>query len=635
MKKTSGNSKNTGRVPAVRPGTTASARISSSEVAEFDYSSLGGGNKTKSKSTGSSKSAPKKAAASTPKKTSSKKSSSKKSADTGKKIAAVGIAVVSLLVLVGGALYLTGYAKPIIDFFKPKIEVTLADGTVQEMTVDDAKAELATDYFYPGIKIDGVDVGGMTKEEATQAVAAVQPEAPVSLNIALELEGKSYPLDLSSLPLESNMTQVIDEAFNYAKLTPDASDEAVKINYNMVQQLKNQPKEYTTAYTVNTDSLLSIVTGVVEPLDQTVSDAYISNFDIDSKGFDIVPESKGIVVDAQATSDAVKALIDSRTYEGTVGIVAEITDPTLTAAEINENFGLVSSFSTVTTNNSNRNANIALACEKINGTILQPGEEFSFNGVVGQRTTANGFKEATVIQGGQYEQGLGGGICQVSSTLYNAVVMADLEVTERNAHAWPSSYVPEGLDATVDYGVLDFKFKNDTDYQVIVLAWWDSSDSTCHAEIYGKKLPDGQYIKFISEVSYGATPSEVEYVANAEMAVGTSSTVRAAHSSCTAVAYQVWYDKDGNEIQNIQYNTTYYKSYKKKVEVGVLNPDGTIAQLDYTTGAIIGPPPEETGAPPPEETPPPENTDAPPPTDTETQATSDTAPPENTDAPPA
>ena len=390
MKKTGANSKNTGKVPAVRPGTTISSPITSSDVAEFDYASLGGGKKSKAKSASASKTAPKKAA---PKKaaSSSKKSSSQKASGKGKAAVAVIAAVVCLLVVVGGALYLTGYAKPVIDFFKPKIEVTLADGTVQEMTVDDAKAELATDTFYSGIVIDGVDVGGMTKEQATQAVAAVQPEAPVSLDIALELEGNSYPLDLSSLPLESNMTQVIDEAFNYAKPAPDASDEAVKINYNMYQQLKNQPVEYTIAYTVNTEGLLTIVSGVVDPLNQSVSDAYISNFDVDSKGFDITPDQKGIAVDAQATSDAVKALIDSRTYEGTVGVVATITDPSLTVADINENFGLVSSFYTVTTNNSNRNSNIALACEKINGTKLEPGEEFSFNGVVGQRTTANGF----------------------------------------------------------------------------------------------------------------------------------------------------------------------------------------------------------------------------------------------------
>ena len=86
-------------------------------------------------------------------------------------------------------------------------------------------------------------------------------------------------------------------------------------------------------------------------------------------------------------------------------------------------------------------------------------------------------------------EGLGGGICQVSTTLYNAVVKADLNVTERNWHAWPSSYVDTGLDATVDYGNLDFKFTNNTDYQIIVVAYRKSSDSTVHCDIYGKRLP--------------------------------------------------------------------------------------------------------------------------------------------------
>ena len=297
MKKTGANSKNTGRLPAVRPGTTISSPITSSDVAEFDYASLGGGKKSKARSASANKTAPKKAA---PKKaaSSAKRSSSQKASNKGKAAVAVIAAVLCLLVVVGGALYLTGYAKPVIDFFKPKIEVTLADGTVQEMTVDDARAELATDTFYNGIIIDGVDVGGMTKEQAAQAVAAVQPEAPVSLNISLDLDGSIYPLDLSSLPLESNMTQVIDEAFNYAKPAPDASDEAVKVSYNLYQQLKNQPVEYTTAYTVNTDGLLTIVSGVVEPLNSTVSDAYISSFDVESKGFDVVPENVGYSVDA-------------------------------------------------------------------------------------------------------------------------------------------------------------------------------------------------------------------------------------------------------------------------------------------------------------------------------------------------
>ena len=164
-------------------------------------------------------------------------------------------------------------------------------------------------------------------------------------------------------------------------------------------------------------------------------------------------------------------------------------------------------------------------------------KEFSFNKVVGQRTAARGFKEATVIAGGQYEQGLGGGICQVSSTLYNAVIKAGLTASERHPHAFPSTYLPLGQDATVDYHHLDFKFKNTTDGEIIVVAWWSKSDRICHAEIYGKKLADGQKVKFESKtISSSGTPSGVEYVEDPEMKAGETETVRTAHKACTVVS---------------------------------------------------------------------------------------------------
>ena len=149
----------------------------------------------------------------------------------------------------------------------------MADGTAVEMTANDAYAELTTDTIYNGIVIDGQDVGGMTKDEALAAVAAVQPEAPVSLNISLALDGETYPLDLSSLALESNMSDIVDEAYSYAR--PQSMDdlEVLTESYNSFQQLKNKTVEYTTAYTVNTDGLEAIVSSVLTPLQSEASDA--------------------------------------------------------------------------------------------------------------------------------------------------------------------------------------------------------------------------------------------------------------------------------------------------------------------------------------------------------------------------
>ena len=623
MKKTSGNSNanRSRQVPAVRSGSQVRKSAPNSPV-EFDYSALGASNtKPKAKTSAKKTSAP-----------SSKKTSKAK----GKSLApAILVSVLAVLIIAGGVLFITGKYVDVINLFKDKITVTMADGTEQKITCDDAYAELNTDVFYDGIVIDGVPVGGMTKDQALAAVSAKQPEAPVTLDYTLKLEDRTFPLDLSSLALNWNGAQVVEQAFAYARpqSEPLTDEDYLQLtdNYNKFQQLKVQGQTFNTAYTVNTDGLQTIVSSIVDPLETSMSDAYIQSFNTDSHAFDVVPESVGYHVDSAATADAVKALIDSATYSGTVDITCEIEQPNVTSEYINANFGLISSYKTVTSNNANRNSNVSQACKYMNGYRLNPGEVFSFNGVVGERTPARGFKEATVILGGQYEKGLGGGICQVSSTLYNAVLMANLKIVDRSSHAWPSSYVDEGRDATVDWGSIDFKFENNTDFQIFIVAYWDPSDSTCHAEIYGKRLPNGEYIRLEREITSRTPTSGTEYVANGELPAGQTNTVRAGHDGVTAVVYKVWYDANGTEIKREEANTTVYRMYAKRVEVGTLLPDGSHAPFDATTGTVTMPQPTETT---PSETPPPETTPAP--TESSTTAPTETTPeqttpPENAD----
>ncbi len=124
----------------------------------------------------------------------------------------------------------------------------------------------------------------------------------------------------------------------------------------------------------------------------------------------------------------------------------------------------------------NRSVNVELASKLINGTVLAPGEVFSYNDVVGERTAERGFKNAQIYVQSKVVDGLGGGICQVSSTLYNAVLYADLEVVERRCHSLPVTYVPLGQDATVAFGYIDFRFKNDRDYPIVVESWCEGGN---------------------------------------------------------------------------------------------------------------------------------------------------------------
>lgn len=575
----------------------------------------------------------------------SSKSSSSKSAKNGgkkkKKNKAVPIiisVVAALILLTGGAflyLYYTG-------FFKPSIEVTMADGTPLEIKVEAAYAELMTDKFFPGIKIDGIDVGGMTKQEAFDVVTANQPEEPMTIDVKLKLLGKTLNLDFSNAEFDYNTSDVIDEAFAQCRPATvenpeDIDPVALTDCYNKVQQLRNTPLEYETAYTIQIDGVTEKVEKVlgfyVEDY-AVVQDAAIVDFDTKTKTFTTTPEKTGYIIDVDATANAVKGLFDSKVYTGVIEVPTEIQEPQLTEEMIQEQFGLVGECSTKCSNNYNRNCNISQACKNMNGKMLQPGETFSFNKVVGQRTSANGFKEATVILGGQYEQGLGGGICQASTTLYNAVLKSNLKVVERSAHAWPSDYVPTGLDATVDWPNLDFKFTNDSEFQVIIVTWFDWDKRTVNAQIYGKKLPDGQSITLEAKVVSVNGTGPTEYVEDKELATGKRKTIRQAHTGQTAKAYKVWKDKDGKEIKREEYNTTTYTAYGERIAIGTKNPDGTYAKFDKKTGEYTSavpasptPTPAQSGATPTpagggggggggsaDPTTPPKPTDPPPPT---------------------
>ena len=536
----------------------------------------------------SAKSAPKsasKSAKAAPKHTKGKKKGKK----TGLIVALVAAAV--LILGAGGVygyLYYTGY-------FKPHIEVTMADGTVSNLKVEDVYAELAlsANTFYPGTFIDDIDVGGMTKEQAVEAVnkSLKEAKAPVEVNYNLKLDGKVYELDFADAKFTYNTQEVVDEAFAQHRALDETDYASIIDVFNYKEQLKNTPVKYETTYTVAIDGISEKVHNILDPLvDEysTIKDAEIGEFNADTKEFTITPEETGMTIDIEGAIDGVKKLFENKEYSGSVVVPSIVKEPEVTTEKLKANFGLRGEHTTTASDNNNRNNNLNQACKKINGTILKPGEEFSFNGVVGQRTTANGFKEATVILGGQYEQGLGGGVCQVSSTLYNAVLKSDLQVTKRTPHAWPSYYVLEGLDATVDYPALDFKFKNNTDYQIIIVMWFESKDRTVHAQIYGKRFPDEQKIVLRSECVSSTGTKATEYVEDKTMAVGKTKTVRDAHQGKTIKTYKIWQDKDGKEIKREFITTTTYASYGKRVAVGTKKADGTYATVDPKTGEVKG-----------------------------------------------
>lgn len=278
----------------------------------------------------------------------------------------------------------------------------------------------------------------------------------------------------------------------------------------------------------------------------------------------VYPSSNGL--DFAISMEDAKAIISNQQDEYTIPL--KITYPNVTTNQIgNEAFpDLLSQFSTsFTSSGYNRSNNIILSSAKLNGLVLMPGEEFSYNQAVGQRTRAAGFREAGAYSNGKVVQEVGGGICQVSSTLYNAVLYANLEIVERTNHYFNPGYVKAGLDATVSWGGPDFRFRNNRNYPIRIVT--DTSGKKLKVYIYGLKTDDDCTVvldpRYISSVPYKTT-----YQNDASLATGETRVVSSGSNGCKTATYKYVYDKNGTLISSECISRDTYSPHNKVVAVG-------------------------------------------------------------------
>lgn len=222
----------------------------------------------------------------------------------------------------------------------------------------------------------------------------------------------------------------------------------------------------------------------------------ITSFNKSTGEFEFGGTKDGYAVNVADTAEKVMDLIQAKNFSAEVETVGSKV-PASTAS-IKDKYKIIASVTTKTTANELRNTNVKLCAAAVNGTVLQPGEEFSFNTVVGQRTPEKGYKPAAAYNQGEVVEEVGGGVCQISSTLYNAVFRAGLTTTYRRAHTFAPSYVTPGTDATVSWPGPDYKFVNNSKHAIGILAWY--SNQTATVQIYGLPvLPDGVKWELVSE----------------------------------------------------------------------------------------------------------------------------------------
>ena len=281
--------------------------------------------------------------------------------------------------------------------------------------------------------------------------------------------------------------------------------------------------------------------GIYQELHITPVDAYFVE-----GGFEVVDEVVGCTFDL----DQAKSLWEEAAPAELVTIPLKITYPEVTAESLN---GMLyrDKLGTQTTlfggSTPERVNNIQLACSKINGTILMPGETFSYNETVGQRTREAGFKEAAAYQDGEVVQEIGGGVCQVSSTLYCATVFANLETVEREAHYFLVNYLPPAYDATVSWPNPDFKFRNNRNYPIKIVANADAEELTLTMEIWGTD-EDGSYVELTYDRYYFTEDGS-------DVIIGWH-----------VYGHRNVYDKDGNLIETIEEPDSMYHKHEEDIQ---------------------------------------------------------------------
>lgn len=476
--------------------------------------------------------------------------------------------------------------------------------------------------FVSGISILGIDVSGLSKDDAKQKVTD-DVSNRLSTDVIFKHNDETYTLLPSSVGGSFDIDKVIDDAYSVGR-----NGNIFQNNFAILNAMINS-KNFIPDFSFNSDSFDNSISqmnsnfadGIVEPsydisgnnlfiksgkngnivdsdkikslfVDKLIFVPYntdsievpvfskeANKIDIDAihseiykeaqdasyttNPYAVYPSSNGL--DFNISIDEAKALITGDKDSYTIPL--KTLYPNVKTSDIGiEAFpNLLSSYSTsFASSSSNRATNVSLATNKINGKVLMPGEVFSFNGTVGKRTPQAGFKVAGVYMNGQVATDYGGGICQVSSTLYNAVLRANLEIVDRSNHMFEVGYVPIGTDATVSWGAPDFKFKNSRSYPIKIVT--SSSNRKCVVKFYGLKESEEYDIEIVSYRT-GSVPYRTTYTTDSSLAAGQQKVIQRGSNGAKSVAYRIR-KKNGQVISKELLSKDTYDPHNQIIAVG-------------------------------------------------------------------
>lgn len=461
--------------------------------------------------------------------------------------ALVALMCAALMILLGRAVYswYTAYAP-----FRQKV------GIVQQDTIAQ------------GVLIDGMHMGGLTRQQARQALSLNGGREESSLHMTVRVDGNTWVITPNELPFVRNSASVTETAYAVGRQgsveTIGSGVTPFEYRYQHLYHTAGAPVSLYTQVTYDPNQVRQLVRIIESHINRDPVDAQVSTFDFGRRSFTFSEDRAGARLDSEKLYQQIVSALDRRDFQAVIEAYSEEITPRVTKAELMNSFSLVSSYATQTTSNANRNTNIDLACRAVNGTVVMPGETFSFNQTTGQRTEQKGYRMAAAIAGGSTVDEIGGGVCQVSSTLFNAAAMANMTIVARSPHTWPSTYVDKGRDATVNWPNLDFQFRNDTDTPVFIVSFYQNR--TCTVELYGATLPGGEKIELETVlVSQVEPPGDAIYTQNTALPPGTVQEKKKARTGYTVDTYKV-VKRSGREISRDYLCTSNYQMIQQVIE---------------------------------------------------------------------
>ncbi|MCX7694193.1 MAG: VanW family protein [Caloramator sp.] len=359
----------------------------------------------------------------------------------------------------------------------------------------------ASNKIFEGIYINNEYVGGMTKEEAKKILNEKFNSKLQNRKIDMFYGDKKYSIDFKKLKAHYDVEKAVEEAYTFGK-TGNIIEKTIQ-RY----RLKKNPHNIPLNFVADNSIVQGEVKKIAKDINKEPIDAKINRV---SGKFIITPEKSGIAVDEPKLIELINNEIKPEGEINRIEVPTKVVEAKVKAEALSNITTKISSFTTsFKPSDVNRSGNIKIAANYLTGTVIMPGDIFSMIKVLGPRNEKQGYKEAPVIINGKLEPGLAGGICQVSTTMYNAALLGNFEIVKRRAHGLAVAYVAPGRDATIAGDAIDFQFKNNYNNPIFIEAVVETSKITIN--IYGADERPGQYVEIISEV-YQRTEPKVEYI---------------------------------------------------------------------------------------------------------------------------